>query len=119
MNRIVFIYIRAFFVMLICAAMLFCLCGCTVNDNNPNNVNNDIVEVPKPTPHPTPTFVPTVEPSPTPEQTAAATPEVTGAIMPGETDNPLSEEKLVALTFDDGPYGEVTNRILDVVEQYA
>ena len=39
--------------------------------------------------------------------------------MPGETDNPLSEEKLVALTFDDGPYGEVTNRILDVVEQYA
>lgn len=66
MNRIVFIYIRAFFVMLICAAMLFCLCGCTVNDNNPNNVNNDIVEVPKPTPHPTPTFVPTVEPSPTP-----------------------------------------------------
>lgn len=119
MNRTVFIYIRAFFVMLICAAMLFCLCGCTVNDNNPNNVNNDIVEVPKPTPHPTPTFVPTVEPSPTPEQTAAATPEVTGAIMPGETDNPLSEEKLVALTFDDGPYGEVTNRILDVVEQYA
>ena len=115
MNGIVYTYIRIFFAMLICAAMLLCLCGCALNNDN----DGDMIEVPKPTPHPTPTFVPTVEPSPTPEQTSAATPEVTGAIMPGETDNPLSEEKLVALTFDDGPYGEVTNRILDVVEQYA
>lgn len=115
MSRIVYTYIRIFFAMLICAAMLLCLCSCALNNDN----GSDMIEVPKPTPQPTPTFVPTVEPSPTPEQTAAATPEVTGAIMPGETANPLSEEKLVALTFDDGPYGEVTNRILDVVEQYA
>ena len=115
MNGIVYTYIRIFFAMLICAAMLLCLCGCALNNDN----DGDMIEVPKPTPHPTPTFVPTVEPSPTPEQTAVATPEVTGAIMPGETANPLSEEKLIALTFDDGPYGEVTNRILDVVEQYA
>ncbi len=114
MNGIVYIYIRKFFAMLICAAMLFCLCGCALNNDN----DGDMIEVPKPTPHPTPTLMPTEEP--TPEQAAPSpTIEVTGAITPDDTDNPLAEEKLIALTFDDGPYGDVTNRILDVVEQYA
>ena len=41
MNRIVFIYIRAFFAMLICAAMLLCLCGCALNNDN----DGDMIEV--------------------------------------------------------------------------
>ena len=34
-------------------------------------------------------------------------------------DNPLSGEKLIALTFDDGPRASTTNRILDVLEKNA
>lgn len=33
------------------------------------------------------------------------------------TVNPLAEEKLIALTFDDGPRSSTTNRILDVLEK--
>lgn len=32
------------------------------------------------------------------------------------TEKPLSEEKLIALTFDDGPHHTYTNRILDILE---
>ena len=73
------------------------------------------------TPAPTPTFVP--EPAETgndavlPLQNPVPSEEPITGIQPSGTPD-ISGEKLIALTFDDGPYGEVTNRILDVVEAY-
>lgn len=46
----------------------------------------------------------TLRPTPTPTPTPEPTP------VPG---------KMIALTFDDGPYSPVTNRILDLLEQYG
>lgn len=61
-----------------------------------------------PAPEPTPTPEPEPEPTSTPEPTP--TPEPTVSI------DPL--RPMVALTFDDGPHGEVTNRLLDMAEEY-
>lgn len=52
------------------------------------------------------------------------TPEITTEIKKTTTTRAASDEdsnveKLIALTFDDGPYPEVTNRILDTLEQYG
>ncbi len=118
MNRIVYIY-RAFLAMLICVASIFCLCGCDVVDIiEDSDTASEIVQVPKPTHSPTPEPVYTPDPTPTlaptPDPTATVT--ASGAITGGDTSG---EQKYVALTFDDGPYGEITNRILDVVEQYS
>ena len=41
MNGIVYTYIRIFFAMLICAAMLLCLCGCALNNDN----DGDMIEL--------------------------------------------------------------------------
>lgn len=46
----------------------------------------------------------TLRPTPTPTPTPSPTP------VPG---------KMIALTFDDGPYSPVTNKILDLLEQYG
>ncbi len=68
--------------------------------------------------------------TPTPTQ-SVSTPEITDTIAPVETepvqtDPPDAspslygpEDKLVAVTFDDGPFIGVTDSILDTVEQYA
>jgi len=79
------------------------------------------------------TEVVNIDPTPSPEPTPALTPEATQtpaapvtAEPTGTADDPDAtpgpygpDDKLVAITFDDGPYAGVTNRILDVVEQYA
>lgn len=74
---------------------------------------------------------PAVTPSPSPEavQTPgdaqlSAQPTQTQESVTPSPDAPVTpaygaDEKLVALTFDDGPYKNVTPRILDVIEQYA
>lgn len=104
---------KVFFVIFICAALL-CICGCMEEDTM-----NEPITIPKPTPSPTPTPAITS----TPEASNSSSPESSPAELSpapeasGEVDA-LSGEKLIALTFDDGPYGTVTNRILDVVEAY-
>ncbi len=81
---------------------------------------------PTTTPTVVPTETPTLTPTPTPTPTATATPsptpkitipriEVSPTAIP-ETIDPT--KPMVALTFDDGPTTSVTNRILDVLEQY-
>ena len=70
---------------------------------------------------------PSIEPTPLLTPVATQTPVVpTGAEPTVAADDPIAtsdlygpDDKLVAITFDDGPYAGVTNRILDVVEQYA
>lgn len=71
-----------------------------------------------------PTDSPGASPSATPAETAGGTDQpatqTNVSQLPVEgTASPYAGEKLVALTFDDGPYKNVTPRILDVVEQYA
>lgn len=85
---------------------------------------------PTATPTATPTVVPTETPTPTltPTQspTATATPSPTPKITiprievsPTAIPDTIDPTKpMVALTFDDGPTTTVTNRILDVLEQY-
>lgn len=76
---------------------------------------------------PSPTSSPTPKPTQTQfaEETAKDSPEpvrthdADAAGTPTEKPKIGSGEKLVALTFDDGPYKNVTPRILDVVEKYA
>ncbi|HWQ57840.1 MAG TPA: polysaccharide deacetylase family protein [Clostridia bacterium] len=58
-----------------------------------------------------PTSEPTAEPTATPTETLADPDATPGPYGP--------DDKLVAITFDDGPYPGVTNRILNIVEQYA
>lgn len=115
MKKVVYIYAK----MLAVAAMVFpailCLAACAEEQSEP------VIEIPMLTPGPTPTFVP--EPAETgndavlPLQNPVPSEEPITGIQPSGTPD-ISGEKLIALTFDDGPYGEVTNRILDVVEAY-
>ena len=51
-----------------------------------------------------------------PVQTAAQSSKAEKPKSTGKPDK--TERKLVALTFDDGPHGEYTNQILDVLEKY-
>lgn len=119
MKKVVYIYrfIKVALIMAICTAAV-CLCACE-QEVSMNNTNR--VEVPNRTPHPTQTPQPTseadVQTEPTPEVSESPVPSES----PGESIDvsELVDEKLIALTFDDGPYGETTNRILDVVEAYA
>lgn len=59
-----------------------------------------------------------------PENTTSAPPQTDGSddknssTEPSTKDVNVTTEKLVALTFDDGPYSPVTEKILDVLEQY-
>lgn len=81
-----------------------------------------------PTVVPTETATPTLAPTPTQTQTptATATPSPTPKITiprievsPTAIPDTIDPTKpMVALTFDDGPTTTVTNRILDVLEQY-
>ncbi len=119
MKKVVYIYrfIKVAVTLAICAAAM-CLCACE-QEVSMNNTN--LVEVPKHTPHPTQTPQPTSEA----EVQASPTPEMSEQVVPSSSPEQsmdvsgLAGEKLIALTFDDGPYGETTNRILDVVEAYA
>ena len=84
------------------------------------------------TPEPTPTMTPTPSPSPEPTGRALRAWQVTqnrraflAAHPPADGDIEAAmayltidpEKKMVALTFDDGPSNQNTNRILDVLEQ--
>ena len=51
------------------------------------------------------------------EKTAEPLPEKTTTV-PDDKDAPKTTDKLVCLTFDDGPYAPVTNKILDTLEKY-
>ena len=79
-------------------------------------------EVPTETPTEVPTETPTVEPTETPSPTPTPTPKVTIPhlnIEPTAIPESLDPTKpMIALTFDDGPTSSITNRILDVLEQY-
>ena len=85
------------------------------------------------TPVPTPTMTPTPSPSPEPTGRAlrawnvtqarraflVAHPPADGDIDAAMKDLAIDpEKKLIALTFDDGPSNQNTNRILDVLEKY-
>ncbi|MBQ2557397.1 MAG: polysaccharide deacetylase family protein [Lachnospiraceae bacterium] len=66
-----------------------------------------------PTPTPTPTNTPTPTPSPTPTPTPGPTP------IPGSpTPTPDDGRKLIAITFDDGPYSELTQKFVDKLVEY-
>ena len=92
--------------MLAVAAMVFaailCLAACAEEQSEP------VIEIPMLTPGPTPTFVP--EPAETgndavlPLQNPVPSEEPITGIQPSGTPD-ISGEKLIALTFDDGPYG--------------
>ena len=71
-----------------------------------------VTPTPAPTPTPTPTPVPTPVPTPTPIPTPSPTP--VPAIWQKDGVDPA--KPMVALTFDDGPYGPVTGRILSALE---
>ena len=83
-------------------------------------------EIPTEVPTETPTEVPTQTPIPTPTATPSPTPTPTPkvtiphlAIEPTAIPETLDPTKpMIALTFDDGPTSTITNRILDVLEQY-
>lgn len=58
----------------------------------------------------------------TAESTTAATTETTGETQPVEStpeENEMQEEKLIALTFDDGPNSTTTMEVLDKLEKYG
>lgn len=76
---------------------------------------------PSQTPDATATPPPTEEPAQTPEPTAEATPEPDGQApyARGERIEVAEGDKVVALTFDDGPDGKYTMQILDALEQYG
>lgn len=84
-------------------------------DNNNTEDRKETIDeqeiTPVITPEATPTPAPTVTVTPTPEPTPEATPTP-------EPTQEATEQKLVALTFDDGPYPPVTSRILALLEQY-
>lgn len=78
----------------------------------------------------TPSVTPEVTPETTPQITPSITPDVDGngniTEIPGDGNddssatmggNVISNQKMIALTFDDGPYPPVTNRILEVLEE--
>lgn len=99
-----------------------------------------LTEVSTEVPAETPTLEPTVEPTEVPTETPTETPSATPTIKPSPTATPVPTPKptiprlpveptaipdtidptkpMVALSFDDGPTKTVTNRILDVLEQY-
>ncbi len=64
---------------------------------------------PVPTPVPSPTPIPGPTPEPTPEPTPYAFHTSGRAIK--------AEKKMIALTFDDGPNGKVTQKILDILDK--
>ncbi|MDD4312610.1 MAG: polysaccharide deacetylase family protein [Eubacteriales bacterium] len=85
------------------------------------------------TPEPTPTMTPTPSPSPEPTGRALRAWQVTQSRRAFLAEHPPAdgdietamtfltidpEKKIIALTFDDGPSNQNTNRILDVLEQY-
>ena len=115
MKKVVYIYAKMLAVAAMVFAAILCLAACAEEQSEP------VIEIPMLTPGPTPTFVP--EPAETgndavlPLQNPVPSEEPITGIQPSGTPD-ISGEKLIALTFDDGPYGEVTNRILDVVEAY-
>ena len=77
-------------------------------------------EAPTETPAPTPTEAPTETPTPVPTKMPAETPTPTPVEALSEgTDTEPSETKIVAFTFDDGPYTPVTGRITAVLSQYG
>lgn len=80
----------------------------------------NIEDTTPPTPAATPTDTPaTPSPSPTATETPAASPTQT-PLDPNAAPCPYGpDDKLIAITFDDGPYSGVTTRILNIVEQYA
>lgn len=75
-------------------------------------VASDITIKATPTPEPTPT--PT--PEPTPEPTPIVT--VTPTKAPGTPKPTPYKEKIVAITFDDGPHSKYTKLLADVCKQY-
>lgn len=100
----------------------------------PDDTDNNIVTpeiTPQVTPEITPQVTPQVTPSITPEVTPEGgkddnNPEVTKSpVNEDATDDKnatidgdkVSKDKMIALTFDDGPYPPVTNRILDLLEE--
>lgn len=110
---------RRSFALLLCVLLLLPLCSCApAPQAHPDFVASqafDDASTPAPTPSPTPT--PTVEVTPTMEPaTPAPTEENIPAIAPAET--PVTYDKVVALTFDDGPHAANTPRLLDALKKY-
>lgn len=73
----------------------------------------------------TPTVTPSPEPEPTPQgpyqvyDPGTQEQEVTPTPVVDENEKPVEEtEKMIALTFDDGPYPPVTDRILKILREY-
>lgn len=79
--------------------------GATLGTSQSDNTQKSDVAVP-PSETPTTTTEPTPQPSPTPQTTGADISEID------------PEKPIVALTFDDGPGGASTSKILDLLEQY-
>ncbi len=74
-----------------------------------------------PSPAPTASATPVLTPTPTVPESASPSPDTAEpTVDPDATPFPYGpDDKLVAITFDDGPYPGVTNRILDIIEAYA
>ncbi|MBP5461991.1 MAG: polysaccharide deacetylase family protein [Lachnospiraceae bacterium] len=72
---------------------------------------------PSPSPSPTPTPVPTNTPTPTATPTPKATPTPEG---PTSTPTPTPDDgrKMIAFTFDDGPYSKLTPKFLETLQKY-
>ena len=72
---------------------------------------------PKPTNTPTPIPTPTNTPIPTATPTPKATPTPAG---PTDTPTPTPDDgrKLIAFTFDDGPYSKLTPKFLETLQKY-
>jgi Predicted xylanase/chitin deacetylase len=81
--------------------------------------------VPTPTLSPSPTMSPTPSPTPLPTEpptpTATPTPEATPTPAgPTGTPTPTPDDgrKLIAFTFDDGPYSELTLKFMETLQKY-
>ena len=74
---------------------------------------------PEPTSTPTPTLSPTPIDTPTPTMTSTPTPTPTPD-GPTSTPTPTPDDgrKLIAFTFDDGPYSKLTPKFLEVLQKY-
>ncbi len=94
---------------------------CIIRDPNSGKAEPSPTPTLTPTPSPSPTPTPSPSPTPTPEPTATPTPTPTQGPTPEPgkpTPTPDDGRKLVALTFDDGPYYKLTPLIVEKLQEY-
>ncbi|MBO4787300.1 MAG: polysaccharide deacetylase family protein [Lachnospiraceae bacterium] len=89
------------------------------NDSGKKTSTKAPTESPTPTPTPSPTPTPTPSPTPTPDATPTPTTTPTPSGPTGTpTPTPDDGRKLIAFTFDDGPYSKLTPKFLEKLQEY-